>query len=49
MCFVAAAKQGYSKAQFNAGVCYEKGRGVLKDKEKVRIFGRKKMFFSELR
>lgn len=36
-CFVAAAQQGYSKAQFNTGVCYEKGRGVSKDKEKVRI------------
>ncbi|XP_034398783.1 death ligand signal enhancer isoform X3 [Cyclopterus lumpus] len=32
-CFVAAAEQGYSKAQFNTGVCYEKGRGVVKDKE----------------
>lgn len=37
LCFVTAAKQGYSKAQFNTGVCYEKGRGVQKDKEKVRI------------
>lgn len=37
MCFVTAAQQGYSKAQFNTGVCYEKGRGVRKDKEKVRI------------
>ena len=36
-CFIAAAKQGYSKAQFNTGVCYEKGRGVHKDREKVRI------------
>lgn len=36
-CFVAAAQQGYAKAQFNAGVCYEKGRGVSKNKEKVRI------------
>nr|XP_046261318.1 death ligand signal enhancer isoform X2 [Scatophagus argus] len=35
MCFVAAAQQGYSKAQFNTGVCYEKGRGVGKDKEKA--------------
>lgn len=34
-CFVAAAQQGYSKAQFNTGVCYEKGRGVGKDKEKA--------------
>ncbi len=37
ICFVAAAKHGYSKAQFNTGVCYEKGRGVGKNKEKVRI------------
>lgn len=35
-CFLAAAQQGYSKAQFNTGVCYEKGRGVDKDKQKVR-------------
>ncbi|XP_010739633.3 death ligand signal enhancer [Larimichthys crocea] len=34
-CFVAAAQQGYSKAQFNVGVCYEKGRGVRKDKDKA--------------
>lgn len=34
-CFLAAAQQGYSKAQFNTGVCYEKGRGVHKDKEKA--------------
>lgn len=34
-CFLAAAKQGYSKAQFNTGVCYEKGRGVNKDMEKA--------------
>ncbi|XP_070818065.1 death ligand signal enhancer [Chaetodon trifascialis] len=37
-CFVAAAKQGYSKAQFNTGVCYEKGRGVSKDKEKALCY-----------
>lgn len=35
-CFLAAAQQGYSKAQFNTAVCYEQGRGVRKDKEKVR-------------
>lgn len=35
-CFLAAAQQGYCKAQFNTGVCYEKGRGVRKDMEKVR-------------
>lgn len=34
-CFLAAAQHGYSKAQFNTGVCYEKGRGVSKDKEKA--------------
>ncbi|KAG8004047.1 Death ligand signal enhancer [Nibea albiflora] len=34
-CFIAAAQQGYSKAQFNVGVCYEKGRGVRKDKDKA--------------
>lgn len=38
ICFKAASEQGYSKAQFNVGVCYEKGRGVLKDREKVCIF-----------
>lgn len=36
-CFLAAAEQGYNKTQFNVGVCYEEGRGVSKDKEKVRI------------
>ncbi|XP_022607340.1 death ligand signal enhancer isoform X3 [Seriola dumerili] len=34
-CFQAAAEQGYNKAQFNVGVCYEKGRGVSKDREKA--------------
>lgn len=38
ICFKAASEQGYSKAQFNVGVCYEKGRGVHKDREKVCIF-----------
>ncbi|CAJ1058503.1 death ligand signal enhancer isoform X2 [Xyrichtys novacula] len=38
ICFVAAAQQGYSKAQFNTGVCYEKGRGVSKDKEKALYY-----------
>ncbi|XP_061581216.1 death ligand signal enhancer isoform X2 [Cololabis saira] len=37
-CFHAAAQQGYSKAQFNTGVCYEKGRGVGKDKEKALYY-----------
>ncbi|XP_069577449.1 death ligand signal enhancer isoform X2 [Brachyistius frenatus] len=39
-CFLAAAQQGYSKAQFNTGVCYEKGRGVSKDKEKALYYYR---------
>ncbi|XP_068570815.1 death ligand signal enhancer [Cebidichthys violaceus] len=34
-CFVTAAQQGYSKAQFNTAVCYEKGRGVVKDRDKA--------------
>ena len=34
-CFLAAARHGYSKAQFNTGVCYERGRGVGKDKGQV--------------
>ncbi|XP_029020348.1 death ligand signal enhancer isoform X2 [Betta splendens] len=33
--FLVAAQQGYSKAQFNVAVCYEKGRGVGKDKDKA--------------
>ncbi|XP_036826079.1 DAP3-binding cell death enhancer 1 isoform X3 [Oncorhynchus mykiss] len=37
-CFLASARQGYSKAQFNTGVCYEKGRGVCKDQEKALDF-----------
>lgn len=36
-CFLAAAEQGYSKAQFNVAVCYDKGRGVRKDGQKVRV------------
>ncbi|XP_060904216.1 death ligand signal enhancer isoform X4 [Labrus mixtus] len=38
ICFVAAAQQGYNKAQFNTGVCYEKGRGVTEDKEKALYY-----------
>ncbi|KAL6475919.1 hypothetical protein MHYP_G00144180 [Metynnis hypsauchen] len=34
-CFLASAQQDYSKAQFNVGVCYEKGRGVSKDFNKA--------------
>lgn len=41
ICFKAAAEQGYSKAQFNVGVCYEKGRGVHTDREKVSIIDSK--------
>ncbi|XP_008325188.1 death ligand signal enhancer isoform X1 [Cynoglossus semilaevis] len=37
-CFLAAAQQGYNKAQFNVGVCYEKGRGVKKDQEKALYY-----------
>lgn len=40
ICFKAAAEQGYRKAQFNVGVCYEKGRGVHKDREKVSVLYR---------
>ncbi|XP_074530611.1 death ligand signal enhancer isoform X2 [Halichoeres trimaculatus] len=38
VCFIAAARHGYSKAQFNTGVCYEKGRGVTKDKKKALYY-----------
>lgn len=34
-CFKLAADRGYSKAQFNVGLCYEHGRGTGKDLEKV--------------
>lgn len=34
-CFLAAAELGYTKGQFNIGVCYEKGRGVARDMEKA--------------
>ncbi|XP_035267391.1 death ligand signal enhancer [Anguilla anguilla] len=37
-CFLASAQHGYSKAQFNVGVCYEKGRGVRTDKDKAAQF-----------
>ncbi|XP_041846770.1 death ligand signal enhancer [Melanotaenia boesemani] len=40
ICFLAAAQQGYNKAQFNAGVCYDKGRGVGQDKEKALYYYR---------
>lgn len=34
-CFLTAAQHDYSKAQFNLGVCYEKGRGVQADLSKA--------------
>ncbi|KAM4621431.1 death ligand signal enhancer [Polymixia lowei] len=34
-CFLAAAQHDYSKAQFNTGVCYERGCGVRRDKDKA--------------
>ncbi|KAM4676965.1 death ligand signal enhancer isoform 2-T2 [Discoglossus pictus] len=34
-CFQESAESGYSKAQYNTGVCYEQGRGVAKDMEKA--------------
>uniref|UniRef100_A0A8C6U1T9 Death ligand signal enhancer n=1 Tax=Neogobius melanostomus TaxID=47308 RepID=A0A8C6U1T9_9GOBI len=34
-CFLAAAELSYTKAQFNTGVCYEKGRGVSRHMEKA--------------
>uniref|UniRef100_A0A8C7MJ19 Death ligand signal enhancer n=1 Tax=Oncorhynchus kisutch TaxID=8019 RepID=A0A8C7MJ19_ONCKI len=37
-CFLATARRGYCKAQFNTGVCYKKGRGVGKDGEKALHF-----------
>ncbi|XP_077434694.1 death ligand signal enhancer isoform X2 [Vanacampus margaritifer] len=40
-CFLAAAQQGYGKALFNTAVCYEKGRGVGKDKDKASHYYRR--------
>uniref|UniRef100_A0A673HAP6 Death ligand signal enhancer n=1 Tax=Sinocyclocheilus rhinocerous TaxID=307959 RepID=A0A673HAP6_9TELE len=37
-CFLASAQHDYSKAQFNLGVCYEKGRGAQTDLSKVLGF-----------
>ncbi|XP_063269732.1 death ligand signal enhancer isoform X2 [Prinia subflava] len=34
-CFKLAADRGYSKAQFNVGLCYEHGRGTERDLEKA--------------
>nr|XP_023698781.1 death ligand signal enhancer [Paramormyrops kingsleyae] len=40
LCFLAATKHGYSKAQFNTGVCYEKGQGVSRNLEMAVEFYR---------
>ncbi|XP_063046799.1 death ligand signal enhancer [Engraulis encrasicolus] len=40
-CFLASAQNRYSKAQFNVGVCYEKGRGVRKNLNKALQFYRR--------
>ncbi|XP_052540876.1 death ligand signal enhancer [Tympanuchus pallidicinctus] len=37
-CFKLAADRGYSKAQFNVGLCYEHGRGTGKDLEKAAFY-----------
>ncbi|XP_072120220.1 death ligand signal enhancer [Mobula birostris] len=37
-CFMLAAQQGYSKAQYNVGVCYNLGRGTAKDTEKAALY-----------
>ncbi|XP_030359965.1 death ligand signal enhancer [Strigops habroptila] len=37
-CFKLAADRGYSKAQFNVGLCYEHGRGTEKDLEKAALY-----------
>lgn len=37
-CFHAAASHGYSKAQYNTGVCYEQGYGVHKDLDKASVY-----------
>ncbi|NWX14214.1 DELE protein, partial [Aegotheles bennettii] len=37
-CFKLAADRGYSKAQFNVGLCYEHGRGTEKDLEKAAVY-----------
>ncbi|TRY81395.1 hypothetical protein DNTS_000641 [Danionella cerebrum] len=40
-CFLAAAQHGYGKAQFNVGVCFERGRGVHRDVRKALEFYRR--------
>nr|XP_032634835.1 death ligand signal enhancer isoform X1 [Chelonoidis abingdonii] len=37
-CFKLAADRGYSKAQFNVGLCYEHGRGTEKDLAKAALY-----------
>ncbi|NXN90815.1 DELE protein, partial [Rhinopomastus cyanomelas] len=37
-CFKLAADRGYSKAQFNVGLCYEHGRGTEKDLAKAAFY-----------
>ncbi|KAM9130011.1 LOW QUALITY PROTEIN: death ligand signal enhancer [Pangshura tecta] len=37
-CFRLAADRGYSKAQFNVGLCYEHGRGTEKDLAKAALY-----------
>uniref|UniRef100_A0A8C8SFY0 DAP3 binding cell death enhancer 1 n=1 Tax=Pelusios castaneus TaxID=367368 RepID=A0A8C8SFY0_9SAUR len=37
-CFKLAADRGYSKAQFNVGMCYEHGRGIEKDLAKAALY-----------
>lgn len=39
-CFQVAADYGYCKAVYNAGVCYELGRGVMKDIRKASAYYR---------
>ncbi|XP_072446429.1 death ligand signal enhancer isoform X3 [Chiloscyllium punctatum] len=36
--FMVAANQGYSKAQYNVGVCYELGKGTVKDINKAAVY-----------
>ncbi|XP_048459791.1 death ligand signal enhancer isoform X2 [Rhincodon typus] len=36
--FMVAANQGYSKAQYNVGVCYELGKGTVKDIKKAALY-----------
>lgn len=34
-CFKEATEQGYTKAFVSLGICYDKGKGVLKDPQKA--------------